>query len=299
MRTLLISICLSAAAACSGGSASSVTNTSTTPAASTFKPASFTVEVSGSGRPVIFIPGLSCDGHVWDGTIAHLGGKMQAHVISLAGFAGNPPITKPLLPTVKDELVEYIKANRLDHPIIVGHSLGGFMVFWLAEAAPDLIGGGIAVDGAPFLPALIDPSATVASTTENAKAMSDQMRGDPQKFAAGTRMFMGTMMHDPSKFTAIVDAAAKSDPATSADAMFFLFQTDLRPDLGKITAPIVAIVADIDGTVPRPALEASWHAQIDKVAKHELVVIEKSKHFLMLDQPEAFYAALDKALAPK
>src|SRR5439155_18110270 len=100
----------------------------------------------------IFIPGLTCDGHVWDATLAHLGGKVQAHVVSLAGFAGAAPITKPLLPTVRDELVEYIRTNHLDHPILVGHSLGGFITFWVAETAPDLVGGGVAVDGAPFLP---------------------------------------------------------------------------------------------------------------------------------------------------
>src|SRR5689334_10105123 len=75
------------------------------PAAPTFTPTSFTVQVSGAGRPVIFIPGLACDGHVWDDTIAHLGGKVQAHVLSLHGFTGSPPIAQPLLPTVHDELV--------------------------------------------------------------------------------------------------------------------------------------------------------------------------------------------------
>jgi pimeloyl-ACP methyl ester carboxylesterase len=253
--------------------------------------------VTGNGPPVIFIPGLTCDGHVWDAAIAHLGGKVQAHVITLAGFAGKAPIDKPLLPTVKDELVEYIKANHLDHPTVVGHSLGGFMTFWIAESAPDLIGRGIAVDGAPFLPALIDPNATVESVTAKAKAMTDGMRGDPEKFAAGIRAFMGSMMHDPNKFPAVIDASAKSDAKTTADSMFFMFQTDLRPDLGKITAPIVTIVADNDGQVPRDALESIWHAEIDKVAHHELVVIEHAKHFVMLDQPDAFNAALDKALS--
>jgi pimeloyl-ACP methyl ester carboxylesterase len=81
--------------------------------------------------------------------------------------------------------------------------------------------------------------------------------------------------------------------------MYFMFQTDLRPEVQKIVAPILAIIADINGEVPRPALEASWRAQIDAIPKHELVVIEHSKHFVMLDQPEAFYAALDKFLASK
>jgi pimeloyl-ACP methyl ester carboxylesterase len=295
VRTSLIAICF--IAACGSSPTTGTTTPTTTP--STFKPTSFSVEVTGSGHPVIFIPGLTCDGHIWDATVAHLGGKVQAHVITLAGFAGKPPIDKPLLPTVKDELVEYIKANHLDHPTVVGHSLGGFMTFWIAESAPELIDRGIAVDGAPFLPGLMDPNATVESVAANAKAMTDGMRGDQPKFVAGVHAFMGSMMHDPGKYPAVIEASTKSDPTTTADAMFFLFQTDLRADLGKITAPMVAIVADNDGQVPREALEATWHAQIDKIAHHDLVVIEHAKHFVMLDQPDAFNAALDKALAQK
>ena len=31
----------------------------------------FQVQVTGHGRPVILIPGLSCPGEVWDSTVAH------------------------------------------------------------------------------------------------------------------------------------------------------------------------------------------------------------------------------------
>jgi pimeloyl-ACP methyl ester carboxylesterase len=265
-------------------------------AAATFTPTSFTVHVIGSGRPVLFIPGLTCDGHVWDATVAHLRGKFQAHVLSLAGFAGNPPIAKPLLPTVHEEIVEYIRRNHLDRPILVGHSLGGFMTFWVASTDPDLIAGGIAVDGAPFFGALTDPKATVESSAEAANAMRERMSGSPAQFAAGIQAFAGSMMNDPANNASLIDGWAKSDPKTTGDAMFFLLQTDLRPEVAKISTPFLAIVADGNGQIPRAALDASWHAQIDAIPHHELVVIEHSKHFVMLDQPDAFYAALDKFL---
>ena len=38
--------------------------------ASDFKPKAFGVEVSGEGRPIIFIPGLGCPGEVWTETVA-------------------------------------------------------------------------------------------------------------------------------------------------------------------------------------------------------------------------------------
>lgn len=125
------------------------------------------------------------------------------------------------------------------------------------------------------------------------------MGGTPEKFTAGVRAFVGSMVSEPDKHAAMIGRWEKSDPKTSADAMYFLFQTDLRPDLGKITAPILMIAADGKGQYPRAALEATWNAEIEQVPNKKLVVIESSKHFLMLDQPDAFYAALDAFLAQK
>lgn len=267
------------------------------PAKPTFTPTSFSVEVAGTGRPVILIPGLACDGHVWDATVSHLAGKVQTHVLTLAGFGGKAPIAKPLLPTVRDELVEYIRANHLEKPIIVGHSLGGFMTYWVAEAAPELVAGGVAVDGAPFFAALLNPSATAESAAVQAKLVREQMGSTPEAFHAGEKAFMETAMREPAKHGDVLAATMKSDPKATADAMAFMFQTDLRGDLSKIKAPMLTIAADTDGQVPRAALDAAWNAQIALIPTHALVVIEHSKHFVMLDQPEAFYAALDAFLA--
>lgn len=300
MRTVLVSI-LSVVVACGGGSASAPSSTapaaSTTELAAAATPTSFRVTVTGKGRPVIFIPGLTCDEHVWDATVAHLGGNVEAHVLSLAGFSGTPAIDKPLLPTVHDELIAYIKDHHLDHPLIVGHSLGGFMTYWIAATAPDLIAGGVAVDGAPFLPALMNPAATVETSGKAAAMMRDHMVGKPDEFAASVKQFYGGMILDPAKHAALIEASAKSDPKATGDAMYFLMQTDLRPEVAKIKVPIVVVAADGNGEIPRDVLEKTWHAQIDAIPTHELVVIDHSKHFVMLDQPDAFYATLDAFLA--
>ena len=107
------------------------------------------------------------------------------------------------------------------------------------------------------------------------------------------------MITKPEDTARIGATASKSDPKTTADAMVFIFTNDLRPDLAKITVPILVIVADTAGEVPRDRLEAAWRAQVDAVPKHELAVVEHSKHFVMLDQPDAFYAALDKFIFAK
>src|ERR1051325_2323515 len=268
------------------------------PPAPPFHPTSFTVKVTGTGRPVIFIPGLACDGSIWDGTVAHLGGKVQAHVVSLAGCAGNPPIGKPLVPTAREEIIEYVRQNHLDHPILVGHSLGAFLAYWIAATAPDVIGGAIPVDGAPFFPALFDPTATPDKVRPDVETMAAGFAAlPPDAFATRMSQFLGQMISKPEDKQRIGALAGKSDPKTVADAIAFFFTPDLRPDLGKIKVPVVLIIGDMKGQLPRDTLVSTWNGLTAAIPRHELVVIDDSRHFVMLDQPEAFYTVLDKSLS--
>jgi pimeloyl-ACP methyl ester carboxylesterase len=267
------------------------------PAAPAFTPTAFSVKVSGTGRPVIFIPGLASPATVWDGTVAHLGGKVQAHVLTLAGFAGQPPIAAPFLQQVHDQILQYIDANHLDHPVIVGHSLGGVMSLWLGETAPQL-GGVVDVDGLPFLAAMMDPSATSEKAMAGAAGVRDQMmKASHDDFVANMKQFIGTMASKPADIAMLEEAAAKSDQATVANAFAELMAKDLRADLPKIQVPVMIIASSEMGMVTPDQLEAGWHTQIDTIPHVDFEMVDHAKHFVMLDQPEAFYALIDKALA--
>src|SRR4051812_3944889 len=66
-------------------------HTTTTPAPAPAHP-EFTVTVTGHGPPILFIPGLSSPGSVWDHAVAHLASNHECHVLTLAGFAGTPAL---------------------------------------------------------------------------------------------------------------------------------------------------------------------------------------------------------------
>jgi pimeloyl-ACP methyl ester carboxylesterase len=232
---------------------------------------------------------------VWDGTVGHLGGTVQAHVLTLAGFAGQPPIPAPFLQQVHDQIVQYIEANHLDHPIIVGHSLGGVMSLWLAETDP-AIGGVVDVDGLPFLAAAMDPAATEETATKMAAGVREHMIAAPHDaFVANMRQFLGSMVTSPQSLDMLAAAADNCDQTTVANAFAELTAKDLRADLGKITAPVLIVAAGV-AREPRDQLEAQWHAQVDAIPHHDLQFVDGAKHFVMLDQPEKFYALIDAAV---
>ncbi|HET9988053.1 MAG TPA: alpha/beta hydrolase [Kofleriaceae bacterium] len=286
------------AASCGGSSPAETTTSPTppTPPAPPPKETAFSVTVTGAGRPVVFVPGLGSPGSVWDATVAHLGGKVQAHVLTLAGFAGVAPIPPPFLLTVHEQLVDYVK--HLDHPIVVGHSLGGVEVLWLAETNSADLSGIVDVEGLPFLAGVLDPTTTEAKASESAKLIHDEMmKQSPEQFAVQTKQFLAGMITKPGDLDRIAAATAKSDQETFATAFSELMAKDLRADLPKITTKVTIIAAADQSGVPRPQLEAAWHTQIDAIKGASFHMVDNSKHFVMLDQPDAFYALIDRALA--
>jgi pimeloyl-ACP methyl ester carboxylesterase len=50
---------------------------------------------------------------------------------------------------VRAGIVDYVRDRKLEKPVVVGHSLGGFMVYLLGSSEPDLVGPLIAADGLP------------------------------------------------------------------------------------------------------------------------------------------------------
>ncbi|MDB4955543.1 MAG: hypothetical protein JWO36_3112 [Myxococcales bacterium] len=246
-----------------------------------FKPRSFGVTVTGKGRPVIFIPGLGCPGEVWDETVAHLGEAVQSHVLTLSGFAGRPAIRGALSATVRKELVRYIRSNHLKSPVIVGHSMGGFIAYWLAATASAQLGGVIVVDAGP---ALADNDVETAKTLRNAWAQA----GDDE-LVDQIRSAYSSMTKDQKRMEPIIQLVAKSDRQAIGDSIYEMVRTDLRDKMPDITVPLLLVLAD-------GGYQSTYKSLAQPIPHHEVVVLAKTKHFVMFDDPPAWFATLDKFL---
>src|SRR5690242_11665482 len=61
------------------------------------------VQKTGTGIPVMFLPGFMSPGSVWQQTVDKLPEKMQAMTVSYAGFNGLAPIDTPWYPQLLRE----------------------------------------------------------------------------------------------------------------------------------------------------------------------------------------------------
>ncbi|MBK1876917.1 alpha/beta fold hydrolase [Pelagicoccus mobilis] len=261
---------------------------------------SFQVEVTGSGRPIIFIPGLACDGSVWNEAVSQYSGSNECHVLSIAGFAKTAPLadTSNFLETVKSDLAAYIREQNLNSAIIVGHSLGGFLALSLASEQPNLASHLLIVDSLPFLPAAMNPHATVDSMKPQADAQRRMMSQSGQN-EAQLRMMLQMMVTSSENIERAIKLSASSHGPTVAQAMFELNTTDLRETVSNIKTPTTVLGAwygysQFGST--KESTAAIFDSQYAKHPNYRLVMSEKGKHFIMWDDPDLFYQELDTIL---
>jgi N-formylmaleamate deformylase len=258
----------------------------------------FEVQVTGKGRPVILVPGLGTSGAMWDETVAALRDRYELHVLTLAGFGGQPAVGEPFLPRVAKGLVEYVDKKRLKSPIVVGHSLGGYLAFAAASECPGAFAGVVAVDGVPFLPALMNPAATPAAMKEQAAGLKATYAGlSPEQYRQQTDLALASMITAPANRQRASEWTRAATPSAVGTAVAEMMTTDGRPAAARITAPVLLIGAL--GAMPpamRDTARASYRAQVAGVRDATVVFAEDARHFITLDDPAFFQRTLEAFL---
>lgn len=262
---------------------------------------SFKVSVSGSGQPVLLIPGISCDAAVWDETVSLLSEDYECHAVTLPGFAGEPPIKfdSSYLPVVKNELVKYLKSFD-QKAIVIGHSLGGFLTLSISIENPEVVEKSIIVDAYPYFGASQNPNATVEIMKPMAETMKNNIvNASEEQALASQKMILPTMITNEDQQKVVLDWSMSSDNKTVGQAMYELFTTDLRPDLAKVKAPTLVLAA-WKGYEPygvtKDMIERNFTFQYAELENVKIQISDIGKHFIMWDDPEFYFEQIKSFL---
>lgn len=287
---LLMSLCVQAAATQSPPAASEQPNSQR-----------ISVQTQGSGSDVILIPGLASSREVWAELTADLRKRHRIHLVELAGFASTPAVSntdgKVVAPAV-DAIAEYIRTQHINAPAIIGHSLGGEIALMLGARHPDQVGRLMIVDALPFYTLIIDPAATSETAVRQATTMRNWLLAQsPEQRVASQKTSVARLAKTEAVRFALVAAGINSDRQTVADAVYELMITDLRPELGRITAPIEIVYAwDALFGVPAASVDMMYHQAYVSAPDIHFTRIDDSFHFIMLDQPVRFSHAVETFL---
>lgn len=262
----------------------------------------FSDEVVGKGPDLVLIPGLASSRATWKATAERLRGKYRLHLIQVAGFAGEPSRANgqgDVVAPTAEAIDSYLVEQKLTPATVIGHSLGGTMILYLAEKHPEHFKKAMVVDSLPFLGGMQDAKATPQTVQPMAARMRDGMLAAKGPVtAASLEPQMRAMSKDPATRTMISEWGAVSDRTAVARAMYEDMILDLRPDLAKIRTPIVLLYPDNAPLgVPPGMMEKVYPALYAPAPSIRTQVVADAQHFIMLDQPQVFAEALDAFLA--
>lgn len=269
-----------------------------------------TVLEEGTGPDVVLIPGLSTPRAVWEPVAAQLKDRYRLHLVQIRGFGDDAginaegPVLEPMMKEAADYIDDCITDQGRPAPAIIGHSMGGLTGLMIAARAPQEVGKLMIVDAVPFIGTIFFPGATVEIMKPQAEAMAGAMRtqlasGWPEGPISdpGEASPMGRMSRSAEGRIQVSEWTRASDTRVIAQVFYEVMTTDMRGELAGVQAPVTLLYAQDDSAMPAAMAKAAFEPQYAGTPQFEAEMIADSRHFIMLDQPEAFAKAVEAFLA--
>jgi pimeloyl-ACP methyl ester carboxylesterase len=262
----------------------------------------FSDEIVGRGPDLVFIPGLASSRETWQVTAERLKGRYRVHLIQVSGFAGEPARANAsgdvLVPTA-EAIDSYLTAKHLTPATVIGHSMGATMTLYLLEHHPEHYRKALLVDCLPFFGALMGgPNATSESVKPMAAKFKAAMGSSDDASREASEKQLRSMVTLPEGQDKVIGWSRTSDRAVVAQAMAEDVELDLRPNLGAVATPVTVFYPDnVSLGAPRGAMDGFYNSAFALLPNKTLLRFDDSRHFIMLDQPKKFAAAVDEFLA--
>jgi pimeloyl-ACP methyl ester carboxylesterase len=168
------------------------------------------------------------------------------------------------------------------------------MGMMLAIQHPEDVDKLMVVDSLPFF-GVLGGANDVESVKPQATIMRNYVLTESRDaYAQGEEQFLRTMVKSSDGRKLATGWAVASDKSVVARAMYEDMTTDLRPELHKIKAPVTMLYPwDSQTGFPREATDKLYRENFSGLPGAKVLCIDDSFHFIMLDQPEKFAAAVD------
>lgn len=133
-----------------------------------------------SGRDFVLVHGIGVSARAFGPTAVLLARHGDVHLLDLAGYGRSPkPARNLTIAEHADLLARYLVARSLDHPTVVGHSMGAQVVAELAARRPEL------VDHAVLIAPVMTPDARTLLPAAR-QMLRDALREPPTISAVAT-----------------------------------------------------------------------------------------------------------------
>jgi 3-oxoadipate enol-lactonase len=242
----------------------------------------------GEGPPLFLLHSLLSDRASFDAIVPALSHSFRVIVPELPGFGRSAAVSGGLT-EVADRMAAAVKdAAGGEPPIVLGNGYGGFVALQMAIRHPHLATRFILADcGAAFSEPGRQAFRNMAAASEanGLAAITDvAMR---RLFAPEFQAAHPDLMADRRA------AFLRTDLDVFRAACGALAELDLRPELGKVTVPVLVLVGEHDEATPPPMS----HELAAGLPNAELKIIAGCAHVPQLQAPAVFLDAIGDFLA--
>lgn len=238
-------------------------------------------EVEGRGKPVVFLHGWLNSWDVWRDTMIALSSlhRYKIYALDFWGFGDSAKRKAPpfQIPTYVSMVHQFLDIMGIEKAPIIGHSMGGTVAMSLALEHPACVEK-VAVVGSP----MDGRSLNILLKLAGMRSIAILVWRIPYIL----RFIVWLMIaRDGPKVHRMIE---RDLSRTTLEAFFrsidSLRRTDLRPRLREVRMPALGIFGRRDNIVdPRQAEVMRAY-----IPHAQVWVLERSRHFPMIDEPEQF-----------
>jgi pimeloyl-ACP methyl ester carboxylesterase len=238
---------------------------------------------TGSRRQaVVFLHGIGGAARGWAPQTASFD-KAGFHPVplDLPGYGARPPVESMTFDTLAMDVETTIDRDKLQRPILVGHSMGGMIVQTLLRRRPDGYRAAVLIGTSPafgnpegefqkqFVAARLAPLESGKTMPQLAAEIVDGMMG-PSPEPEGRALAIALMGATPA--------------STYRAAVLCLVKFDERANLGNIRCPVLCLVGEHDRNAPPQMMER----MAAKIPGAQYVCLPGVGHLPNLEAPPAF-----------
>ncbi len=227
---------------------------------------------------LVFLHGWGGKSTSWHPISERLKNKFNVYTPDLPGFGKNP-LTKPYTRSNYAEfVVAFLEKNKIQKPVLVGHSFGGGIAIKTASSFPSVPKALILVDSAGVKPKRdLKFHSWLAITKIGKNIFSLPVFKKFSKF--GRRFFYKLRGLQGADYFSI-----ESDNGFLKETFLNLVSEDLTDDFKKIKMPTLIIWGEND----KETLPADGRKMHELIKDSKLVIISNAGHFSYLDDQERF-----------
>jgi pimeloyl-ACP methyl ester carboxylesterase len=235
-------------------------------------------EVYGRGRPVILLHGWLGSWGLWQETMTFLGQYYRTYALDFWGFGESGKKRNTYMVQDFVALVDQFmdKLGIINAPL-VGHSMGGTVSLLVALQYPERVKK-VVIIGSPIVGSSLALPLKFAGYRQIAWLLFNMFGS----FRWVMRLASPFICGDP-RFPEMMDRdLSRTTLESFLVSIASLRRTDLRPQLNKITVPVMGMFGDRDNIVdPRQGQVLKQCLPGSRVEK-----FKEAGHFIMLDSPQ-------------